>query len=176
MNLRSLIFFLVVLIGVAANAQRCKFIVDEQDPITDDFIRTIKTRITGPISGVTPYYYFYYSRVGSTYTFKVEVADYGVFTHSIPAKSELIIRLSDGALIRINSLNEALPKPIKDYGQELTAYEIEYALPEEEMAKITKAGITFIRATDFKNTFSDQKIPTPITTQSMENAVCVFND
>lgn len=176
MNMRLLIFFLVLSVGTGAMAQRCKFIVNDKDPITDDIIRTIKTRITGPISGISPYYYFYYSRVGSKYTFKVEIADYGVFTHNIPEKSELIIRLSDGELIRINSIGEASPTSIKDFGQELTGYEVDYELPAEDMAKISKAGITFIRGTDFKNTFSDQKIPTPITKQSKENAMCVFND
>lgn len=176
MNRKLLVLFLTLMIGAGVSAQRCKFIVDDKDPITDDIIRTIKTRITGPISGITPYYYFYYNRVGSKYVFKVEIADYGAFTHSIPEQSELIIRLADGELIRINAMSEALPIAIKDFGQELTSYEVDYDISETDMAKITKAGITFIRGTDFKNTFSDQKIPTPITKQSMENAKCVFND
>ncbi len=177
MNLKSIAIFAVLLIGSSSlSAQKCKFIVDDKDPITDDIIRTIKTRITGPISGVTPYYYFYYHRVGKKYTFRVEIADYGEFKHVIPEKSELIIRLEDGELIRINSIQPANPTAIKDFGQELTAYEIFYEIPEADMEKISKAGITFIRGTDFKNTFSDQRIPTPITKQSKQNAICVFED
>lgn len=177
MNVKLLAVFAVLMMGaLGAQAQRCKFEVDDKDPITDDIIRTIKTRITGPIAGVTPYYYFYFQRVGKKYTFRVEIADYGEFKHSIPENSELIIRLEDGELIRINSVQPAHPTPIKDYGQELTAYEVFYDLPEEDMAKIAKAGITFIRGTDFKNTFSDQRIPKPITIQSRENASCVYVD
>ena len=176
MSFRYIAVLILLCSGICVSAQKCKFLVDDKDPITDDILRTIKTRITGPITGVTPYYYFYYKRVGSKYTFKVEVADYGVFKHTIPVQSELIIRLSDGELIRINSTKEAFPNPIKDFGQELTAYEIDYEMSEADMEKITKAGITFIRATDFQNTFSDQKIPTPITKQSKDNAICVFND
>ncbi len=177
MNLKLVAFFTVFLVGMSElSAQRCKFLVDDKDPITDDIIRTIKTRITGPITGVTPYYYFYYQRVGKKYTFRVEIADYGEFKHTIPEKSELIIRLEDGELIRINAIQAAYPTPIKDFGKELTAYEIFYEIPEADMGKIANAGITFIRGTDFKNTFSDQRIPTPITKQSKENAMCVFND
>lgn len=177
MNLKLVaIAALLSVTSYSAHSQKCKFIVDDIDPITDDIIRTIKTRITGPIAGVTPYYYFYYKRVGKNYTFRVEIADYGVFKHTIEKGSELIIRLKDGELIRINANEDALPKPIKDFGQELTAYEIEYALPEADMEKITKAGITFIRGTDFKNTFSDQRFPNPVTQLSQDNANCVFND
>ncbi len=177
MNLKLVSFFALFLVGTSTvTAQRCKFLVDDKDPITDDIIRTIKTRITGPISGITPYYYFYYSRVGKNYTFKVEIADYGVFKHTIPEQSELIIRLEDGELIRINAIKEALPVRIKDFGEELTSYEIDYEISEEDMGKIAKSGITFMRGTDFKNSFSDQRIPTPITKQSKENAICVYND
>ncbi len=177
MNLKLVVFFALLIVSTAElMAQRCKFEVDDKDPITDDIIRTIKTRITGPITGVTPYYYFYYQRVGKKYTFRVEIADYGEFKHTIPEKSELIIRLEDGELIRINSVQPAHPTAIEDFGKELTSYEIFYDIPEADMAKIAKAGITFIRGTDFKNTFSDQRIPKPITIQSKENASCVYND
>lgn len=175
MNFKPL-FALVLLFlgGLHVNAQRCKYLVDEKDPITDDVIRTIKNRITGPITGVSPYYYFYYIRNGSSHTFKVEVADYGKLTHSIPEKSELIIRLEDGALIRVFASKEAKPQPIKEYGEELTAFEIAYEISEEDMKKIEQSGIIFIRALDFKNSFSDQKVPKPVTEQSQFNAACIF--
>ena len=47
--------------------------VNDKDPLTDDIIRTVKTRLTGP----TPFYYFSYIRNGADYKFEVEVGDYG---------------------------------------------------------------------------------------------------
>jgi hypothetical protein len=177
MKIKLIVLFIgLIITSLSVNAQRCKFIVDDKDPITDDILRTIKTRITGPIAGVTPYYYFYYIRTGSNYVFRVEIADYGKFNHTIPAKSELIIRLEDGELIRIYAVGEANPTPITDWGEELTSYDVSYEISEEDISKISKAGITFIRGTDFKNTFSDQRIPSPITLQSKNNAICVVED
>ncbi|MEQ9403723.1 MAG: hypothetical protein RIM99_09075 [Cyclobacteriaceae bacterium] len=177
MRYRILALFTLLLIGLQdVAAQRCKYLVDEKDPITDDIIRTIKNRITGPISGISPYYYFYYVRSGSNHTFKVEVADYGESTAVIPEKSEMIIRLEDGGLIRIYSKNKAQPEQIKELSEVLTSYTIEYDIPEEEMKKITASGIVFIRATDFNNSFSDQKIPRPVTIQSRNNAKCIFRE
>lgn len=165
---------LLLIVGFTGYGQRCKYIVDEVDPLTDDIIRTIKNRITGPITGISPYYYFYYMRSGSNHKIKVEVADFGEQSHAIPKGSELIIRIADGTIIRMNSLEEAKPKLIKEFSTSMTAYEVEYEIPEEEMKKIVNHGITFIRGVDFKNSFSDQKIPKPVTEQSRLNAECMF--
>lgn len=174
MSFRHLLVFFFLCIATFASAQRCKYLVDEKDPITDDIIRTVKNRITGPISGLTPYYYFYYIRSGSDYKIRVEIADYGAQTHSIPKGSELIIRLEDGGLIRINSIEEAQPKELKEVTEVLTGYDVLYQIAEEDMKKIVNSGIVFIRGLDFKNSFSDQKIPTPITKSSKFNAGCIF--
>lgn len=173
---RSLIaaFCFLFFVG-SVSAQRCKYEVNQEDGITGDVIRTVKNRITGPIAGVSPYYYFYYVRSGSDFKFRVEVADFGEFSHSIPEGSELAMRLSDGEVIRMTSTKVSEPTEIKEYSTVLTGYDIEYQTTEEDMRKITKAGIAFIRATDFKNSFSDQKIPPAVTEQSKFNANCIFN-
>ena len=176
MNMRWLAVIIILFLGFRSQAQLCKFIVDEKDPITDDVIRTIRNRITGPIAGVSPYYYFYYVRNGSSFKIKVEVADYGELTHPIPEKSELIMRLADGSIIRIFSVASANPKEIKDFGQALTSYEIEYEISEEDIRKLVDSGVIFIRATDFKNSFSDQKIPKAVTDISKQNAICLFKE
>lgn len=177
MNAKTLVLSAVLVFGyLVSTAQRCKFEVDDKDPITDDIIRTIKNRITGPISGITQYYYFYYKRSGSNFKIRVEVADYGELKHSIPEKSELIMRTGGGDIIRIYSIAEVFPKTIKDITQVLTVYEVEYEIPEEEMKKIADSGVVFIRGVDFKNAFSDQKIPRAVVEQSQINAACLFRE
>ncbi len=169
-----LLMIIFLLAGSAASAQLCKYIVDDTDPLTDEVIRTIKTRITGPLAGVDPYYYIFFKRYGSKHKIRIEIADYGELTHSIPKESELILRAGDGSIIRIYALEEAQPEKIVDISTVLTAYNVEYEIPEADMQKIANSGLVFIRGEDFKNSFSDQRIPSAVTRISKENAECIF--
>lgn len=151
-------------------SQICKYLVNEKDPITDDIIRTVKTRLTGPV----PYYFFSYIRNGSDYTFQVEVGDYGEVSEPIAAGSELIMRAGNGAVIRMQSIEKAIPEIIDDFGSKITRYDITFSMTEEDMKNIAESGIVFIRIKDMKNTFSDQEIPEAVVQISKENAECIF--
>ncbi|MEM7298103.1 MAG: hypothetical protein AAF391_07535, partial [Bacteroidota bacterium] len=87
MKLKSIFSLLFILVGLTSVGQICKYEVNETDPLTDDVIRTVKTRVTDP----RPYYYFYYIRNGSDFQFKVDVADYGELSDVIKKGSELIL-------------------------------------------------------------------------------------
>lgn len=171
MKTRSIITLaLLAFIAVNSHAQICKYVVNEKDPITDDIIRTVKTRITGP----TPYYYFSYIRNGSDYKFNVEVGDYGELDTVIPQGSELVMRAGNGAVIRMQSIESASPKIIDDYGEKITQYDITFQMTEQDMQNIRESGIVFIRIKEMKNTFSDQQIPTAVIEISKANAECIF--
>lgn len=170
MKFKSLIVFCLLLVSLFSNAQICKYVVNEKDPLTDDIIRTVRTRLTGP----TPYYYFSYIRNGDDYKFKVEVGDYGELDTIIPKDSELIMRAGNGEVIRMNAIESAAPEIITDFGSKITQYEITYQMTEENMKDFEESGIVFIRIKDMKNTFSDQEIPEAVVQISKENAECIF--
>jgi len=151
-------------------AQICKYEVNEQDPLTDDIIRTIKTRITSP----TPFYYISYIRNGSDYKFKVEVGDYSEDRSIIPKDSELIMRAVNGEVFRMKAIEKAEPEVIKDFGSEIIKYKITYQTSEEALKAVAESGIMFIRIQSLKNSFTDQPIPDAVIEISKENAICLF--
>ena len=170
MKMRYLFTFSLMSIGLFSNAQICKYVVNEQDPLTDDIIRTVRTRLTGP----TPYYYFSYIRNGSDYKFNVEVGDYGELDSPIPKDSELIMRAGNGEVIRMKAIESSTPELIDDFGSKITRYDITYQMTEQNMKDIAESGIVFIRIQDMKNTFSDQEIPAAVVQISKENGECIF--
>ncbi|WP_420318592.1 hypothetical protein [Ekhidna sp.] len=170
MVIRGLVSFAMLCITLTSTSQICKYVVNEKDPITDDIIRTIKTRLTGP----TPFYYFSYIRNGSDYRFEVEVGDYGELDNTIQKGSELVMRTGSGNVVRMESIEKAEPEIIDDFGSKITRYNIIFRMTEETMKDIAESGIVFIRIKEMKNTFSDQEIPTALVTISKENAECIF--
>ncbi|NQZ77939.1 MAG: hypothetical protein HRT61_17810 [Ekhidna sp.] len=170
MKIKGTLLIFLSLTCMLASAQTCKYVVNEKDPLTDDIIRTVKTRLTGP----TPYYYFSYIRNGSDYKMRVEVGDYGDLDGVIPKGSQLILRAGNGDVIRMEALNEGSPNVIDDYGSKLTKYDVTYQMTESDMKSIAESGIVFIRISDMKNTFSDQEIPTAVVEISQSNAECIF--
>lgn len=170
MKLKSIFSLVLLLIGITSYSQICKYEVNETDPLTDDVIRTIKTRVTDP----RPYYYFYYIRNGSDFQFKVDIADYGELSEVIKKGSELILRAGNGKVIRMKAVDDAKPEIIKEFSDVLTRYEITYYTTQGAMKSIAASGIKFIRISDMKNTFSDQEIPEAVVQISKENAECIF--
>lgn len=170
MKMRVLLVILFTSTLVFAEAQICKYIVNEKDPLTDDVIRTIRTRLTAP----TPFYYFTYIRNGSDYKFKVEIGDFGNQTNKIPQGSELILRAGNGDIFKMQAIEEAVPETTKEYSTVLTKYEITYQTSEEAMRAIEASGIMFIRISDLQNSFKDQQIPEAVIEISKANAVCLF--
>ena len=170
MRLKSLAIISLILVAFSGQAQICKYVVNEKDPLTDDIIRTVKTRLTGP----TPFYYFYYIRNGNDYKFQVEVGDYGELSTSIPKGSELVMRAGNGKVIRMTSIDKADPEVINDFGSKITQYKVTYQMTEQDMTDIAESGVVFIRIKDMKNTFSDQEIPEAVVQISKENAECIF--
>lgn len=170
MKLKMAILFGLLILGSSSTAQICKYLINEEDPLTDDIIRTVKTRLTGP----SPYYYFSYIRNGSDFKFKVEIGDYGELENTIMKESELIIRAGNGEIIRMNAIENATPNITDDFGNKITRYEITYQMTEQNMKDITDSGIAFIRIEDMKNTFSDQEIPDAVVQISKKNAECIF--
>lgn len=170
MKSKSTLIVGLVLLSFVSSAQICKYIVNKKDPLTDDIIRTVRTRITGP----TPFYYFQYIRNGSDFKFSVEVGDYGELNTVIPEGSELVMRAGNGAVIRMKSIEASSPVVINDFGSKITRYDITFQMTEQDMKDITESGIVFVRIKAMKNTFSDQEIPTAVVEISKANAECIF--
>lgn len=170
MKTKLIILFVLFLMSAESQAQICKYVVNEKDPLTDDVIRTVRTRITGP----KPYYYFSYIRNGSDYKFFVEVGDYGELDNVIQKDSELIMRVGNGNIYRMKAIESAKPEVVKDFSERITQYEITYQMTEQNMRDIQESGVVFIRIQDLKNTFSDQQIPDAVVQISKANAECIF--
>jgi len=170
MKVKFIWLFCLFIMSFNLNAQICKYVVNDKDPLTDDIIRTVKTRLTGP----TPFYYFYYIRNGSDYTFKVDVGDYGELTEVIEKGSELVMRAGNGNVIRMTAIEASKPKIIDDFGSKITQYEATFQMTEQDMRDIAESGIVFIRIKAMKNTFSDQVIPEAVVEISKENGACIF--
>lgn len=170
MKVKTILIICFVLFGYTSSAQICKYVVNEKDPITDDIIRTVRTRLTGP----TPFYYFSYIRNGSDFKFNVEVGDYGELETVIPKGSELIMRAGNGAVIRMQAIEKSVPEVTSDFGSKISKYDITFQMTEQDMKDITESGIVFIRIKDMKNTFSDQEVPDAVVEISKANAECIF--
>lgn len=170
MKFRPLLILCLTVLSLSSNAQICKYVVNDKDPLTDDIIRTVRTRLTGP----TPYYYFSYIRNGDDYKFNVEVGDYGELDNTIPKDSELIMRAGNGEVIRMKAIESSTPEIISDFGSKISRYEITYQMTEQNMKDIAESGIVFIRIKDMRNTFSDQEIPEAVVQISKENGECIF--
>lgn len=170
MKLKVALIIGLLCLAFSSSAQICKYIVNEKDPITDDIIRTVRTRLTGP----TPFYYFSYIRNGSDFKFRVEVGDYGELNTVIPKGSELVMRAGNGAVIRMQSIDASEPEVIKDFGNMISSYDITFQMTEQDMKDITESGIVFIRIKAMKNTFSDQEVPEAVVEISKANAECIF--
>ena len=170
MSLRGIFILVLSASAFVSYGQICKYEVNDKDPLTDDIIRTVRTRITAP----RPFYYFSYIRNGSDYKFKVEVGDFGELDRTIPRGSELIMRAGNGEVIKMEAIQSAAPEIIKEYSDVITKYEVTYQTDEAAMKAIAASGIVFIRISDLKNTFSDQTIPEAVVQISKENAECIF--
>lgn len=170
MKLKSALIIGLLFCGFVSTSQICKYVVNEKDPITDDIIRTVRTRLTGP----TPFYYFSYIRNGSDYKFYVEVGDYGELDTVIPKGSELVMRAGNGIVIRMKSIEDSAPEVIQDYGSKISRYDITFQMTEQDMLDIRDSGIVFIRIKEMKNTFSDQEFPEAVVEISKANAECIF--
>ncbi|WP_424961275.1 hypothetical protein [Ekhidna sp.] len=170
MRFKTLAIISLIFVSFYGHGQICKYVVNDKDPLTDDIIRTVKTRLTGP----TPFYYIYYIRNGSDYKFSVEVGDYGELTDAIPKGSELAMRTGSGAVVRMSSLAESKPEIIDDFGSKITKYEIAFQMTEQTMKDIAETGIVFIRIKAMNNSFSDLEIPTGVVEISQQKAECIF--
>ncbi len=170
MRSKYLLIIALFFLGFTSSAQICKYVINEKDPITDDIIRTVKTRLTGP----TPYYYFSYIRNGSDYQFRVEVGDYEEVNVTIPKGTELVMRAGNGKVIRMQSIEAISSEIIQDFGSKITRYDITFQMTEQDMLDIKDSGIVFIRIKAMKNTFSDQQIPEAVVEISKANAECIF--
>lgn len=169
MKFRYLLLSFLFILTFTAFSQICKYEKNEIDPITDEVIRVTKTRITSP----TPYYITTFYRYGDKYQIKINVGDNGELTHTIKEGSEMIIRTGSGEIIRVNANEDAEPKVTTEYGEKSTEFIVTYDVPEEEMKKIAKSGIAFIRATDLKNMFSDLKVPDVVTELIQHDVECL---
>ncbi|MEM9896111.1 MAG: hypothetical protein AAF789_07050 [Bacteroidota bacterium] len=161
---------LLILLSNGAYGQICDYEVNETDPLTDDIIRTIKTRLTAP----TPYYYFYYIRNGSDYKFRVEVGDYGEPEGRISEDSELIMRTGDDAIYKMPVVEEVAPQRKKEFATVINTYDITFQMTEEAMKSIAASGIKFIRIAEMQNSFSDQVFPDAVVEISKEHGECIF--
>jgi nicotinate-nucleotide pyrophosphorylase len=167
-------FFSIVLLSgwILSIGQICKYEVNEVDPLTDEVIRTVNHRITGPL----PYYIIDYKRYGSAFQLDISVGDFGELTDVIEKGSEIIFRTGSGDIFKSETKETINPSSKENYGDIITSYELSYEITEEAMKKIAETGITFIRISDLKNTFGDLKFPDVATDISIEKASCLFKE
>lgn len=153
-----------------AKAQICKYEKNEVDPITNEIFRTTKTRITSP----SPFYITTFYRLDHKYQIKVEVGDNGQQAHTIHKGSELALRTGDGDVISIYAIADAEPFVNNEFGDPITEYIITYDIEEEDMKKIAKSGISFMRVQDLQNTFSNLKVPEVVQELIQFDVSCLF--
>jgi hypothetical protein len=151
-------------------AQKCKYVTDETDPMTDERVRRCKMTMDGR-DFVVNYY-----RKGDEYRVEMQVALIGERNFVVVEGTELSLKLGNGEIEMFRAVQKATPVSYIAGTQVATNYSATFGCTEAQMARLAAHGfkVASIQLGDETITRVLDKEKKQVATQS--NAACILGD
>ena len=169
MNFKTILVVLVIgIFSLQMNAQKCKYDFDEKDPMTEERVRRNSYKLKA-------YLRLGLYRRGDDYRVEINFNYSGERNDIVEKGNELLLKLSDGTLLKLPSTEDVTPITNLVGNYIVTTYAVSYKINEEEMRKIAKSGIavTRVNLAGQEVTVESSKRETRITG---EGATCILTD
>ena len=130
---RITIAICVMLLAFNASAQKCKLSIDKKDAVTGEISRLDYFKFNRG-------YFFYISRTGQNYHIELEYSLLGEENFAIPAGEELPIKLTDGTIFKLTTLEKTTPTSAIIGSTVITIFHPKYSISKEQLEKIAASG------------------------------------
>ena len=134
----SLALVLIFVISSNLSAQKCKFDYEKKDPLTGEYTR-------GNTFGVTLWWFLGINQVDASYYIGVLIRISGNLRDIITPENTLIFKLANGEIITLNANNEYLPAANANQYGVLTAYNAQYNISTEDLAKFAASPLVYVK-------------------------------
>jgi len=147
--------------GLGTYAKNCKSVKDKKDAFSDKMERTAKVSIGkfNPMGGGVKWLWEFLQADGAT-TFKLSVAMTGEFNQPFEQGTPLLLKLENGQLIKLETINSSNPvtQAITGSGTVaiFTTYMLSFKPSKEELIALSQSVIT-----DLKVDIPDRTIKSP---------------
>lgn len=115
------------------SAQKCKYSLDKNDPMTDERVRRAENKLKN-------FFIVSYYRKGDTIRVELNVRFVGERNFKVPAGEKMDLKLTGGEMLTLYNSQEASPVSYVSSSQVLTNYGISYYCSKEQMQQLAKAG------------------------------------
>jgi len=170
-------FVLGILFVLSTNlvhAQKCRYVKNEIDPITNEITRSIKLLFYLESYGCAEARIIY-NRMGDNYNILIDVKSAGELNHIVKPGAEMILKLSSGEIIKLKSTEPASPISTVEGNSICTTFKVKFDISKDIMVGISKDPIVFIR-TDFNNGLNDLKLKKKNSERTRSFALCMLKD
>lgn len=138
-------------IALPSNAQKCRFSENKTDQITGEKIREMRVQVNNNLI-------LWFCQKNSEYTFMANYGFVGKSEYIIPKGSKGFFKLENGTIIELTSIEKTSPSAFIYNGQVITNYTVKYALPKEELEKMSESGFTYVKINTIDSKSRDYEV------------------
>ena len=170
-HLLSILFFAGVctLGAIESQAQNCKYLLDETDPMTEERVRRMKMTLEGR-DFVVNYY-----RKGDAFRVEMEVALIGERNFIVEEGTVLNLKLGNGDIESFAAAQRATPVSYVAGTQVATNYSATFHCTEAQMTRLTEHGFS-VASIQLGDETLTRIVKPKKASQTQENASCILND
>ena len=169
----STLIFSLFLLGVSiqeVSAQKCKYKVDETDPMSEERIRKTKMTMSGRDFVVNFY------RKADEFRVEMEVALIGERNFVMPKGTELNLKLGNGDIAKYTAAQEATPLSYVTGDQVATNFSATFFCTREQMEKLGAHGFKVVSIKLGDETLTREVGNAKKFEKTKQNATCILSD
>lgn len=152
-----------------ASAQKCKFVTDEVDPMTEERVRRTKMTLEGR-DFVVNYY-----RKANEFRVEMAVALVGERNFVLEEGTALNLKLGNGDIETFLSVGRATPVSYVAGTQVATNYTASFACSEAQMSLLAEQGFS-VASIELGEETLTRVVKSKMASETMENARCMLGD
>jgi len=164
-----LLVFLLFSIATITKGQKCNYTLEKED----EFSGKVERRI---LKKHNSYFKFAFYRLGEDFRLESYVNIPGDQAFLIPEGSKLNLKLGDKSIMELTSIKNATPQSFVANGQIFSGFAMTYPITEEQLEKIEKVGIKFIRTYLKDESYYDMDLKKKKVEKTKNNARCILID
>ena len=156
-------------LSTIAEAQKCRYDFDEQDPMSDVRIRRMEIKLKS---------YFivsYYRKGDDMYRIELNVAFTGERNFIVPEGNIIELKLGNGEILSFPAAQKATPLSYVNVNQVATNYAITHHCNKEQMEMIAQHGFTVVRTKLGDETIT-MEVKKRKVDDTAEDAACMLTD
>ncbi len=163
-------FFLLAVSVQEVAAQKCKYKVDETDPMSEERIRKSKMTMSGRDFVVNFY------RKADEFRIEMEVALIGERNFVMPKGTEINLKLGNGDIEKYPAAQEATPLSYVTGDQVATNFSATFYCTREQMQKLATHGFSVVSIKLGDETLTREVGNSKKVEKTKQNANCILSD